>query len=271
MDSEATAEQFLQAAARNIDTTFEHATVFPGEDVSSKLRRGSSGAATVKLGSGLVHDSVHESDGISVVSSLYGQLSYRAPSTYWVESKSCKKYTPRIGEQVVGIVGDRAGDYYRVEINSGALALLPRLAFDGATKRNLPELRRGDVVFCKVTSAFKDCDTELTCVSSGAIKDWNSGESMFGALTEGIVVPLTLAHAKGFLNPDSVLLNALGRVLSFEVAIGLNGLVWIKSVNELHTIAIRNAMINSQSLDDVHIEAMVEILLKRIRQIEKSK
>lgn len=91
MDSEATAEQFLQAAARNIDTTFEHATVFPGEDVSSKLRRGSSGAATVKLGSGLVHGSVHESDGISVVSSLYGQLSYRAPSTYWVESKSCKK------------------------------------------------------------------------------------------------------------------------------------------------------------------------------------
>lgn len=43
----------------------------------------------------------------------------------------------------------------------GALALLPRLAFDGATKRNLPELRRGDVVFCKVTSAFKDCDTEV--------------------------------------------------------------------------------------------------------------
>lgn len=34
---------------------------------------------------------------------------------------------------------------------------------------------------------------------------------MFGALTEGIVVPLTLAHAKGFLKPDNVLLNALGR------------------------------------------------------------
>ncbi len=91
MDSEVAAEQFLQAAARNIDTAFESTIVFPGEEVSSKLRRGSSGGATVKLGSGLVHDSMQEADGISVVSSLYGQLSYRAPCTYWVESKSCKK------------------------------------------------------------------------------------------------------------------------------------------------------------------------------------
>jgi exosome complex component RRP40 len=82
---------------------------------------------------------------------------------------------------VVGVVEDKGGDFYKVNIFAGAPALLDRLAFDGATKRNKPELRRGDIVYARVTMADRDLDTELSCmVSSGPKKDWSSGECVSG-------------------------------------------------------------------------------------------
>lgn len=77
------------------------------------------------------------------------------------------------------MVEDKGGDFYKVNIFSGAPALLDRLAFDGATKRNKPELRRGDVLYARVTLADRDLDTELSCMAaSGPKKDWSSGESV---------------------------------------------------------------------------------------------
>ena len=107
-----------------------------------------------------------------------GVLRYRPPNAYWIES-NCKRYIPRANDQVVGIIEERGGDYYKVNIFSGTLALLNRLAFEGATKRNKPEMKKGDVVYCRVLFAHKDIDTELTCLSaSGIKKDWSSGETV---------------------------------------------------------------------------------------------
>jgi exosome complex component RRP40 len=70
-------------------------------------------------------------------------------------------------------------DYYRVNIFSGSIAILNRLAFEGATKRNKPELKVGDVIYCRVSLAHRDLDTELTCISSTSNKkSWSSGESV---------------------------------------------------------------------------------------------
>jgi exosome complex component RRP40 len=60
---------------------------------------------------------------------------------------------------VVGVIEDRSADFYRVNIFSGSAALLPRTDFDGATKRNKPELRRGDTVYCRIVSAEGGLDT----------------------------------------------------------------------------------------------------------------
>jgi exosome complex RNA-binding protein Rrp4 len=80
---------------------------------------------------------------------------------------------------VVGIIDDKGGDYYRVNIFSGSISLLSRLGFEGASKRNKPELKVGDVVYCKVTLAHKHLDTELTCISSSGVKKgWSSGEAV---------------------------------------------------------------------------------------------
>ena len=82
---------------------------------------------------------------------------------------------------MVGVVEDKGGDFYKVNIFAGAPALLDRLAFDGATKRNKPELRRGDVLYARVTMADRDLDTSLSCmVTTGPKKDWSSGECVSG-------------------------------------------------------------------------------------------
>jgi exosome complex component RRP40 len=79
----------------------------------------------------------------------------------------------------VGIIEERTSDYYKVNIFSGAPAVLNRLSFEGASKRNKPELKVGDVVYCRVSMAHKDIDTELSCTStSGVKKDWSSGEAV---------------------------------------------------------------------------------------------
>lgn len=80
---------------------------------------------------------------------------------------------------MVGIIEDKGGDYYRVNICSGSIALLHRLGFEGASKRNKPELRVGDIVYCKVSLAHRHLDTELTCISSSGVKKgWSSGEAV---------------------------------------------------------------------------------------------
>ncbi len=45
------------------------------------------------------------------------------------------------------------GEFYRVNILGASSALLPLLAFDGASKRNKPNLRTGALVFCRMSLA----------------------------------------------------------------------------------------------------------------------
>ena len=44
------------------------------------------------------------------------------------------------GESVLGVVTQRAGDVYRVDIGASVLASLSYLAFEGATKKNRPNI-----------------------------------------------------------------------------------------------------------------------------------
>jgi len=72
------------------------------------------------------------------------------------------------------------------------------------------------------------------------------------------------------LQPDSALLTALQRHFSFEVAIGMNGAVWIRAAGDsaVDGIAIRNAVINAEHLDDAEINAMVDQIAKRSKNVK---
>ena len=53
------------------------------------------------------------------------------------------QYIPVQDEKVLGVVTKATGRMYRVDIGSAVSAVLPELAFEGATKRNKPNIQVG--------------------------------------------------------------------------------------------------------------------------------
>eukprot|EP00392_Amoebophrya_sp_AT5.2_P003375 g3380.t1 len=97
-----------------------------------------------------------------------------------------KVYEPVAGEEVVGVVRQRRGEVFRVDIGARGLAELPETAFNGATKRNKPALEIGDTVFAVVEAVLDDY-VKLSCVDDSG-KGWASKEVLYGVLEHGWVV-----------------------------------------------------------------------------------
>ena len=95
---------------------------------------------------------------------------------------------PRVGDSVLGVITDKTSTTYTVDINSAHSASLDVCAFDGATKRNKPNLSVGAIVYARVAVANKEMDPELSCmIAHGPKKDWMTGESIYGELKGGFL------------------------------------------------------------------------------------
>lgn len=70
-------------------------------------------------------------------------LACEALATFTVpaDGKRPQQYTPQPPEPVLGIIIARHAEGYRVDIGSSQAAALDALAFEGATKRNKPNLK----------------------------------------------------------------------------------------------------------------------------------
>lgn len=139
---------------------FHPRLVHPGDELVGPLTAVST---DLKLGDGLVAGPA----GDSIRASKAGVLSLRGQNRFSVQTAS-RRYVPAVGDVVVGIVSDRNADYYKVQLHGTAVATLPVLAFDGATKRNKPNLAVGAAVFARVSSCSKHMDPELSCQGAGA-------------------------------------------------------------------------------------------------------
>jgi len=225
--NESSAEAFLNNVDNSIDFAFRKVATFPGDDVTANV---TGLTQSIRIGGGLVQS------GSKVVASTVGTLNYKAPSFYWTENTG-KRYFPHVGDQVLGLVEGTGGDFYSLNVFSGSNVINNRLAFDGATKRNKPELKRGDVVYARVSAANPDSEAELSCtVLSGPKKEWSTGETVsfkphscylriytvmlfwcslfvqvYGELKDGLFLRVSISLARKMLQPDSVLLNALNR------------------------------------------------------------
>jgi exosome complex RNA-binding protein Rrp4 len=130
----------------------------------------------VELGRGI---SIHSrNDHYICLSEGTGSIHATNPSYICLESSS-RIYIPQVGDKVIGVIDDRGTDFYRVNIFSTTPAILNRLGFDGATKRNKPEFKSGDLVYASIVSSDSNLDVEITCITeSGLRKDWSSGDSV---------------------------------------------------------------------------------------------
>ncbi|KAG8638816.1 putative exosome complex component rrp40 isoform X1 [Manihot esculenta] len=208
---------------------------------------------TIKLGGGLRQ----ESDAISVMKA--GKLRFSKPNKYWVES-SQKRYLPCVEDTVLGIVVDSKAENFLVDIKGPALAFLPVLAFEGGTRRNIPKFEGGTLLYVRVVKANPGMNPELSCT------DASGKAAEFGALKDGYMFECSTGLSRMLLSsPTCPVLEALGNKLSFEIAVGLNGRVWVNATSPSTVIIVANAIMNSETLSGVQQKIMVEKLLQKIQ------
>eukprot|EP00930_Biecheleria_cincta_P076411 TRINITY_DN63631_c0_g1_i1.p1 TRINITY_DN63631_c0_g1~~TRINITY_DN63631_c0_g1_i1.p1 ORF type:complete len:239 (+),score=37.34 TRINITY_DN63631_c0_g1_i1:35-718(+) len=168
-----------------------------------------------------------------------------------------KRYIPRKGDCVVGIVLARNADFYKVDIRSPSPAFLPTLAWNGATKRNRPMLEIGMLVYARVEAAHVDLDTELSCLDLETKKAWSTGEVLYGELKGGLSFEVALSAAQRLLSVDCFILDRLGRDFAYELCVGQNGRVWLLAPTARETVLLLQAIRRSFGMTNVQIEAMV--------------
>lgn len=143
----------------------------------------------------------------------------------YIDSMS-KRYIPKTNDYVIGIITGTIGESYKVSLQDFSNSvLLSMMAFPNASRKNRPNLKTGQVVYARVSQDIPEIDVELECIDPTTGK-----EGGFGLLDEsGYVFDVNLNFANELLfNPDSIYLEKLSTKCKFEIAIGINGKVWIK-------------------------------------------
>lgn len=159
---------------------------------------------------------------------------------------------------MIGIVTKKSGDIYKVDIGANEQATLSYLAFEGATKKNRPDLQIGDLVYAKLLVASRDMEPELVCVDS------QGKENDLGVLSsDGMMFTCSLSLVRKLLNSDCPLFWMLGKSQTYEVAAGMNGRIWIKARTVQETIAVANAIFAAEY-------TLPDEMLKLCAKIEKT-
>lgn len=281
-----------------------------------------------KVGTGLViicdNDNDPTASGTCIRATIAGRLVYRPSSRTWFVASNPKRYHPTrsplssssvaritsggshggipsnagIGDRVIGIIEDQraSADYYRVNIFGSHSALLHVLSFEGATKRNRPQLDPGSLIYCRVVKGFGGgrMDLEVSCTVGGggggkdagkatyncdendyeehddggaARKDWMTSEGTYGALVGGTTFRIPLGLARELLLPQNAVLDALDTAgMTFEIVIGVNGVVWVNSPEPLISIMIVNAIKNSEVMVEELVRGMVKAMVKNVKK-----
>lgn len=136
------------------------------------------------------------------------------------------RYVARTGDMIIGQVRGASFETFHLHINAySPQGILSHFAFEGASKKTRPQLKSGDVVYARVTSAQKNMDIELTCINP------NTGKADgLGPLTEGMLFDVSLEFANRLLKKQlAPMLDELGNKIAggFEIVVGKNGKVWV--------------------------------------------
>lgn len=166
------------------------------------------------------------------------------------------RYEPKAADKVVGFIVDK-GDAYRVELPGSTFnGILGITSFEGATKRNRPNLQVGDCVHCLVATARRGFEPQLTC-ATGSGKAWVTGEAELGKLDrDSATCVVKCAGVK-----DEALAALRAHFKDFRVVAGANGIVWVRTQRTLDTSCVANALVNASKLPGDQVRPMVDQLV----------
>ncbi|TKS65019.1 Exosome complex component RRP40 [Collichthys lucidus] len=180
--------------------------------------------------------------GARLVVCKSGVLRHKQPNMFWMESQQ-RRYVPAKGETIIGIVTVKSGDVFKVDCGGSEQASLSYLAFEGATKRNRPNVQ--------FIIANKDMEPELVCMDSSGRAN---GMGVFGG--GGLLFSVSLGLVR------SEVLSDLQQLFPCELVVGMNGRLWVKSSRVQQTLVIANLL---QSCDTMTTQQRRE-LFRRVAQ-----
>ncbi|XP_041476060.1 exosome complex component RRP40-like [Lytechinus variegatus] len=228
---------------------FEPRVVLPGDSLTGYISGGGELHNQIILGPGLRQDEAN------ICSTKAGILRRKKPHTFWIDCHQ-KRYVPAKGDKVLGIVTQRAGDIFRVDIGGQSNATLSYLAFEGATKRNRPNVQVGDVLYAKLLVANRDMEPELVCIDSTGR---SQGLGVVGA--DGFMFQCSLGLVRRLLSKDCPIMKLLNENIPYEIALGMNGRIWVRAKSIRTTIAVVNALANCEFITDEEIQIMMRRLV----------
>lgn len=153
----------------------------------------------------------------------------------------------------------------QVNIRSATPARLAAVAgFEGATRRSKPQLGVGSVLLLRVLHLSPLLGGDVTCCSNNCSKPWTSSEKVLGELRDGIVIEVPIAFAHSMLSRDSPVLQLLGSRIPFEIAVGLNGRVWVRAASNTLSMRAANCITAAaMGKDPAVLQAIVDAVLQR--------
>ncbi|CAI4036185.1 hypothetical protein SMKI_15G0230 [Saccharomyces mikatae IFO 1815] len=161
---------------------------------------------------------------------------------------SSRRYVPSVNDFVIGIITGTFSDSYKVSLqNFSSSVSLSYMAFPNASKKNRPTLQVGDLVYARVCTAEKELEAEIECFDSTTGRD-----AGFGLLEDGMTIDVSLNFARQLLfNNDFPLLKVLASHTKYEIAIGLNGKIWVKCDDLSNTLACYRTIMESCEKNDM--------------------
>ncbi|KAH6574692.1 hypothetical protein BASA62_002345 [Batrachochytrium salamandrivorans] len=215
--------------------------VLPG-DIVMPSNGMAEASGPLRLGPGLAQEHAN------VVATKAGIVGEASGNRLWLNA-SQKRYIPALGEPVLATVVSRYMENYRVDIGSPHPASLPVLAFEGATKRNKPNLDVGVLVYARVSLANKDMEPEIECTNPSTGK-----ADGYGELKGGFMVKCSLGMCRSW-DIKSV---------SLETAVGMNGRVWINAETPRQIIMIANLIRAADGAAPSKIPVMLKVFRKQM-------
>ncbi|ODV62555.1 exosome non-catalytic core subunit RRP40 [Ascoidea rubescens DSM 1968] len=179
----------------------------------------------------------------------------------FVDSPS-KNYTPNLNDLVIGVVLGTIGESYKVSLsNFKPYCLLSFYSIENASRKNRLNFKVGDLVYARVSKANVHIDVELECLNE--VTNKSDG---FGLLDNGYVFDTSLNYARHlFFNSDNSILTNLSNRCRFDIAIGINGKIWIKTDDLITTLA---ASIYIQKAQTVPEEQLNSLLFKTFKNYD---
>jgi len=170
------------------------------------------------------------------------------------------RYIPVLEDLVIGVIKARRGkDEYEVDINSHSSASLPITAFSGATRKNMDSLRPGTLLYARVTFANRHMDPIISCM------DASEKASVFGLLDDGYVFSCPSALCRRLLRPQCYPLEVLNSLLPFEIAVGFNNWIWVKSAESQDVFFLRDAILSIPLIDPDQLETSFRSMREKMK------